>query len=195
MRALTAPLEELGELDEIKKQLKKKDGCVSLTGCVESQKVHMIYGLSEGCKNRLIITFSDLRVKELLEDCRFYDRNAMSYPAKDLIFYQADIHGNQLVTERIRCLRRMLEGKPVTVVTTLSGLMTPQVPLSVFRQRLLKIDQNTQIDETDISRQLVEMGYEKSYQVESPGQFSIRGGIVDIYDLTEENPYRIELWG
>ena len=195
MRALTAPLEELGELDEIKKQLKKKDGCVSLTGCVESQKVHMIYGLSEGCKNRLIITFSDLRVKELLEDCRFYDRNAMSYPAKDLIFYQADIHGNQLVTERIRCLRRMLEGKPVTVVTTLSGLMTPQVPLSVFRQQLLKIDQNTQIDEADISRQLVEMGYEKSYQVESPGQFSIRGGIVDIYDLTEENPYRIELWG
>jgi len=195
MRALTAPLEELGELGEIKKQLKKKDGCVSLTGCVESQKVHMIYGLSEGCKNRLIITFSDLRVKELLEDCRFYDRNAMSYPAKDLIFYQADIHGNQLVTERIRCLRRMLEGKPVTVVTTLSGLMTPQVPLSVFRQQLLKIDQNTQIDEADISRQLVEMGYEKSYQVESPGQFSIRGGIVDIYDLTEENPYRIELWG
>ena len=39
------------------------------------------------------------------------------------------------------------------------------------------------------------MGYEKNYQVEGPGQFSIRGGIVDVFDLTEENPYRIELWG
>lgn len=39
------------------------------------------------------------------------------------------------------------------------------------------------------------MGYEKSPQVEEPGQFSIRGGIIDIFDMTEENPYRIELWG
>ena len=46
-----------------------------------------------------------------------------------------------------------------------------------------------------IARQLVKMGYEKNYQVEAPGQFSVRGGIVDIFDLTRENPVRIELWG
>ena len=105
MRALTAPLEELGELEELKKQLKKEHTCVSLTGCVESQKLHMIYGVGEGFQNKLIVTFSDLRVKELMEDYRFYDRNVMAYPSKDLIFYQADIHGNQLVKERIKCLR------------------------------------------------------------------------------------------
>ena len=42
---------------------------------------------------------------------------------------------------------------------------------------------------------LVHMGYERVGQVEMPGQFSIRGGIIDIYSLTEENPWRIELWG
>ena len=195
MRALTAPLEELGELEELKKQLKKEHTCVSLTGCVESQKLHMIYGVGEGFQNKLIVTFSDLRVKELMEDCRFYDRNVMAYPSKDLIFYQADIHGNQLVKERIKCLRRMLEGKPVTVITTFSGLMTPQIPLSTWQQHLLKIDGKTSVDERKLAEKLVEMGYEKNYQVEAPGQFSIRGGIVDIFDLTEENPYRIELWG
>ena len=195
MRALTAPLEELGELEELKKQLKKEHTCVSLTGCVESQKLHMIYGVGEGFQNKLIVTFSDLRVKELMEDYRFYDRNVMAYPSKDLIFYQADIHGNQLVKERIKCLRRMLEGKPVTVITTFSGLMTPQIPLSTWQQHLLKIDGKTPVDERKLAEKLVEMGYEKNYQVEAPGQFSIRGGIVDIFDLTEENPYRIELWG
>ena len=195
MRALTAPLEELGELEELKKQLKKEHACVSLTGCVESQKLHMIYGVGEGFQNKLIVTFSDLRVKELMEDYRFYDRNVMAYPSKDLIFYQADIHGNQLVKERIKCLRRMLEGKPVTVITTFSGLMTPQIPLSAWQQHLLKIDGKTSVDERKLAEKLVEMGYEKNYQVEAPGQFSIRGGIVDIFDLTEENPYRIELWG
>ena len=83
MRVLTAPLEELGEFMEVKARLQKKPGCVSLTGCIESQKLHMIYGLGNGFKNRLIVTFSDLRVKELMEDYRFYDRNVLAYPAKD----------------------------------------------------------------------------------------------------------------
>ena len=190
-----APLEELGEIEEIKKQLKKGRFCASLTGCMESQKLHMIYGLGDGFKNKLIVTFSDQRVKELMEDYRFYDRNVKVYPAKDLIFYQADIHGNQLVTERIKCLKRMLEGKPITVITTFSALMTPQIPLTVWKEHLLVIDRKSEIDEKKLAERLVEMGYEKNYQVEAPGQFSIRGGIVDIFDLTEENPYRIELWG
>ncbi len=195
MRVLTAPLEELGEFEEIRKILQRQKACVSLTGCVESQKLHMIYGLGEGFRNRLIITFSDVRVKEILEDYRFYDRNVMAYPAKDLIFYQADVHGNQLVTERIRCLKRMLEEKPVTVVTTFSSLMAPQIPLALWREHLLKIDEASRIDEKELAKSLVSMGYEKNYQVQAPGEFSIRGGIVDIFDLTEENPYRIELWG
>ena len=195
MEALLAPLRELGEYDELAGLLKKKHGLVSLTGCVESQKLHMIYGLGQGIRNKLIVTFSDLRVKELMEDYRFYDRNVAAYPARDLIFYQADIRGNQLTAERIKCLRRILEGKPVTVVTTFSSLMAPQIPLSVWQEHLISIDGQTQVDERELAGKLVELGYEKSYQVEAPGQFSIRGGIVDIFDLTEENPYRIELWG
>ena len=196
MKVLTAPLLELGEFEEIKRKLAREErACISVTGAMESQKLHMIYGVGEEFKNRLIVTFSDLRVKEMLEDYRFYDRNVTSYPARDLIFYQADIHGNQLVTERIKCLKRMLEGKPVTVITTFSALMAPQIPLCVWKENLLTINGASRLDEKELARRLVEMGYVKNYQVEAPGQFSIRGGIVDIFDLTEENPYRIELWG
>lgn len=193
--ALTAPLTELGEFEEIKKRLKKEQTCVALTGCLESQKLHMVYGIGNEFQNRLIVTFSELRVKELMEDYRFYDRKVTAYPAKDLIFYQADIHSNQLTAERIKCLRRILEGEAVTVVTTFSSLMTPQIPLSVWKEHLLVIDEGASLEEKCLAEQLVELGYEKNYQVEAPGQFSIRGGIVDIFDLTEENPYRIELWG
>lgn len=195
MRALRAPLAELGEYEDLKALLKKPGKCVALSGCVESQKLHMADGLSEGYKNKLIVTFSDLRVKEIQEDYRFYDRNVTTYPARDLIFYQADIHSNQLTKERIKCLRRILEGKPFTVVTTFSSLMSPQIPLPVWQESVISIDKKTEIDEQKLARKLVELGYEKNYQVEAPGQFSIRGGIVDVFDLTEENPYRIELWG
>ncbi len=195
MRVLTAPLHELGEFEEVKALLKKPGKTVALTGCPESQKLHMVYGLSEGYRNKLIVTFSDIRVKEIKEDYKFYDRNVTSYPAKDLIFYQADIHSNQLSKERIQCMKRILEGKPVTIVTTFSSLMAPQIPLEVWKEHIISIDKNTELSEKELAHKLIEMGYEKNYQVETPGQFSIRGGIVDIYDLTQENPYRIELWG
>ncbi len=195
MRTFTAPLYELGEFEEITKLLSKPQAAVSLMGCVDSQKLHMAYGLSEGFKYKIIVTYNDLRAKAIFEDCKLYDKNVTMYPAKDLIFYQADIHGNQIVTERIKALRRVIEGRPLTVVTTFDSFMTPQVPLSVLEKNVIHIDCQAPVNERRLAQKLVEMGYEKNYQVESPGQFSIRGGIIDIFDLTEENPYRIELWG
>lgn len=195
MRALLAPLEELAEYEEIKRALTKEKAAVSLSGCVDSEKLHIIYGLSDGFRYKIIATYSDLKAKELYEDYKFYDRNVTLYPAKDLIFFQADIHGNQLVMERMKCLRRLLEGRPVTVITTYDALMAPQIPVEVFRRHVIPIDKRTPVVESELAARLVELGYEKNYQVEAPGQFSIRGGIIDIFDLTEENPYRIELWG
>ena len=86
MRTFTAPLYELGEFEEIRKLL-KKPGAAALTGCVDSQKLHMIYGLSDGFWIKVIVTYSDLKAKELYEEYKFYDRNVMLYPAKDLIFF------------------------------------------------------------------------------------------------------------
>ncbi|MDE6063979.1 MAG: transcription-repair coupling factor, partial [Lachnospiraceae bacterium] len=208
MQALLAPLRELAEYEEIRKLVYGKGALgagkeaaqgfkgqsVALTGCVESQKLHMVYGLSEGFRHKVIVTYSDLRAKEIYEEYKFYDRNVMLYPAKDLIFFQADIHGNRLTSERIKVLRRITEGRPFTLVTTFAALMTPQAAWNVETDTVF-INKRTAMEESALSKKLVAMGYEKSYQVENPGQFSVRGGIVDIFDVTEENPYRVELWG
>ena len=196
MEALRAPLRELGEFEEIQKKLNRKEPvCLGLSGCVDSQKLHMIFGLGEGFRYKLIITYSDQRMREIYEDYKFYDRNVCMYPAKDLIFFQADIHGNQLVTERWKVLRRLLEGAPLTIVTTLDSLMEPRIPLEQVKKDIVHINSAGQVQERELAGKLVKLGYEKAYQVEAPGQFSVRGGIVDVFDLTEENPYRIELWG
>lgn len=193
MQALLAPLRELAEYNRVKESIQKGSEPVALTGCVDSQKLHLIYGLSDGLRYKVIVTYSDIKAKELYEEYKFYDRNVMLYPAKDLIFFQADIHGNQLTRERIRTLRRIAEKKPVTIVTTYAALMTPQVMWE--SENIIEAQRGGCLEEAALAKKLVAMGYEKSYQVESPGQFSIRGGIIDVFDLTEENPYRIELWG
>ncbi len=194
MQALLAPLQELAEYGQVREDIRRGRTPVALSGCVDSQKLHMIYGLSEGLRYKVIVTYSDLKARELYEEYRFYDRNTLLYPAKDLIFFQADIHGNQLTMERVRVLRRIAEGKPLTLITTFAALMTPQVQWNP-QEDILTVENGGTVDETALASRLAALGYEKAYQVENCGQFSIRGGIVDIYDLTEENPYRIELWG
>ncbi len=195
MEGLMMPLGEMAGFLQMKDLLVQKREKISLTGCVDSQKVHMMAGLGERFKYKVIVTFSDLRAKEIAQDYTFYDRNVVLYPGKDLIFYQADIHGNQLVKERIQVLKRILEGKPITVITTFSAFMSPMMPMEVFRNYTIEIHKGGEISERELSKRLVSMGYEKTHQVEAPGQFSVRGGIVDIFDLTQENPFRLELWG
>lgn len=194
MQALLAPLGELAEYDQIRDLILKKQGIAALSGCVDSQKLHMIYGLSQGFGCKVIVTYNEIRAKEIYEEYKFYDRNVLLYPAKDLIFFQADIHGNRLITERVKVLRRLCEGRPFTMVTTFAALMAPQVQWDMEKDTIL-VEKHKAVEETGLAVQLSAMGYERTYQVEAPGQFSIRGGIIDVFDLTEENPYRIELWG
>jgi len=67
--------------------------------------------------------------------------------------------------------------------------------LEKIKEQLIHYESDSTVDIEQLKNQLVALGYERVGQVEMPGQFSVRGGIVDIYCLTEENPWRIELWG
>lgn len=211
MNVFTDPLRELEAYKYIKEKLEPAEGSVPggrergrgifADSCSDPQKAHLLYtlcreeDLSPGARLRLVLTYSDLRARELAQDCSFYDRNVAVFPTRDLIFYQADLRGNEIDKERLRCLRRILEGKPVTVVTTFSALLTPQIPLRVLRDNVLGIGKRDIVDPAVIADRLTGMGYEKNYQTERPGQFAVRGDIIDIFDLTQENPVRIELWG
>lgn len=195
MKALLDPLEHVGRFDELKRQLEKEQGIAVVTGTMESQKAHLAAGLSQDVKYRLLIAENELKARELYEDFRLYDPEVMYYPAKDLIFYQADISGNLLTRERIRVLRAILERKELTVVTSTGGCMDHLLPLSVFQEHCIHLKNDSGLDLESMKKELVRLGYEREAQVERHGQFSVRGGILDIFPLTEENPWRIELWG
>ncbi|MCR5311393.1 MAG: transcription-repair coupling factor [Lachnospiraceae bacterium] len=194
MKALTGPLSELAGFEEAKKNLSDKK-CVGVSGCVDSQKWNLAFSFAENYSDRLIITYSDKRVKEIYEDYRLYDKNVRMFPAKDAIFYQADVHGTKITRERIGCYKRLIMGLPCTLITTFGGLMNAQAGLDILKNRILRISVGETLDLSELTRGLCALGYEKTYQVESGGQFAVRGGIVDVYDFTENNPYRIELWG
>jgi len=195
MKAFTSPLNGLEEFGQIRNGLKKNRGVLQVSGCIEAQKSHFMYCAGEGFARRLIITYSDLRAKEIYENYSFFDRKALIYPARDLMFYNADVQSGQIARQRMGVLRALLEEEEVTVITTLTGCMERLLPLEAMRSHILEFDLTSTIDLQKLSAQLSEMGYEKTVQAEIPGQFAVRGGIVDIFPLTEELPVRIELWG
>lgn len=195
MKAFLTPLQGLAEFEQIKEKSKMNKGILQVSGCMESQKSHLMYGLSGIAPYRLILAEDERRAREIYEDYRFYDRKVYSYPAKDLLFFQADIHGNLLIRQRMKVIKALLEEKELTVVTSIDGCMDFLEPLEKIKEQLIHYESDSTVDIEQLKNQLVALGYERVGQVEMPGQFSVRGGIVDIYCLTEENPWRIELWG
>ena len=195
MKAFLTPLQGLAEFEQIKEKSKTNKGILQVSGCMESQKSHLMYGLSGIAPYRLILAEDERRAREIYEDYRFYDRKVYSYPAKDLLFFQADIHGNLLIRQRMKVIKALLEEKELTVVTSIDGCMDFLESLEKIKEQLIHYESDSTVDIEQLKNQLVVLGYERVGQVEMPGQFSVRGGIVDIYCLTEENPWRIELWG
>lgn len=195
MNVFAQPLSELEEFQNALKRMRSDTGIVQIAGCMDNQKAHMISGTSDGFRNRIIVTFSEQKAKELQESYRFFDRETAYYPAKDILFYQSDIRGNQLTKERILVWKKLLRREPVTVVTTFDGLMNRMAELKYFADAVQTWKIGDELDLNEVRARLVAMGYVNNYQVEAPGEFAIRGGILDVFPLTEENPYRIELWG
>ncbi len=195
MQALLKPLNELAEFEELYKIRRDGAGMIRVSGCVNSQKTHMMYALSDGCKYKVIACSGESKAKQVYEEYKFLDPDTYFYPAKDLLFYQADIRSKELISQRMEVHKALLSGEALTVVTSFDAFMDSLIPKEGIKSRVIQITYDSVIDMEKLLWELTQIGYDREVQIESPGQFAVRGGILDIYPLTEELPIRIELWG
>ncbi|MEG0108055.1 MAG: transcription-repair coupling factor [Lachnospiraceae bacterium] len=195
MRAFLGPLEELSEFESIQKVKKEQAGMIQIAGSTNSQRTHLMYALGDGSSFKIIAAPNESRAKKIYEEYRFLDEHIYFYPAKDLLFYHADLRGKMLIKQRMEVIQGLLEEKEITVVTSFDGFMDSLLPLSVMKERIISIHNGQTINFEELKNSMVQLGYEREIQIEGPGQFAVRGGIFDIYPLTEELPIRIELWG
>ena len=148
-----------------------------------------------GDQPRLIVTYSEDRAKEIYEAFHFFDRNTLYYPAKDVLFYSADIHGHTILAQRMEVIRAILEGNVTTVVVSVDALLNKVVPLEEVRKHVIQLKTGDTLHLDEFKKVLVSEGYERNDWVDGVGQFAIRGGILDIFPMSSDCPYRIELWG
>ena len=207
MNTFFKPVNDTAAIEQLNKELSADGGRTAvISGCIDTQKVHISSAVAQNYKFMLVITSDEAKARNMCDDAAFFNGEALYYPAKDAIFYSADVTGNQITGQRLKCISRLIEhikavdskdgqdGGLLTLVTTIDGVSDRLVPLKRYMESVITIDSTSEIDTEKLAKKMVQMGFTRTGMVEDKGQFSIRGGIVDIFSYTDEAPVRIELW-
>ncbi len=166
---------------------------ISVAGLSEGARAQFIYQLAFG-KRGLIVLANDLEAKAVWEDFKFFQKDAMFFPTKDYIFHNVDAFAKDSERKRLEVLDRFLKSTDGKIVTSLDALMSYTIPFDRFNKNRISIKVGMEIENDELSEKLIAMGYTKEDMVESGGQFSVRGGIIDIFSPNHPNPVRIELF-
>lgn len=193
MKALIEPVSKLHEIREIE----NKKFPLLIRGLVDVERCNIIEVLTQKLKkrHRLIITYDEIRGRQLYEDLRLYDSTTMFYQAKDFMFFSADIHGSAIVASRLEVIKRLIDASPTTIVLSVEALLDKVLPINYLKKNTLKIVRGKSYDLHKLSKELVKLGYEKKGQVTGKGEFAVRGAVFDVFSLTEELPTRVEFFG
>ncbi len=144
---------------------------------------------------KMIVTYNEDRAKEIMEAYTFFDRDVLYYPSKDVLFYSADIHGHTILRQRMEVVKNIIEGTVSTVVVSIDALLNKIIPLEEMKKNIVTFTMGETLNLDEVKKILISLGYERSDWVDGVGQFAIRGGILDIFPMSSECPFRVELWG
>ena len=193
--------ENIYQNDKIKKllELTKTKDKVKVVGPEEACFSFMVSNIIQKLNKKvLIITHDNSRIETIYEDMiRVIDKERVSiFPEIEALPHEKINPDYNILKERISVLNEMqFANHENVVITSGTSILRKLMPKKYFRKKSIDINIDSEINLNEISTRLVQLGYEREKMVEEPGQFSIRGGILDIYTLVYDNPVRIELFG
>ncbi len=188
------PLPKISQYVELRDELKTHKAPVSVTGCMTSQKAELIGGLSKDYGQTLYICRDERALTPVFNDLKNFAGDIWIYPPKDLLFHSSDVRGGYVTNERMQALKHLVKGDRGTLITTIDALMDKIADGEDLRANSLRVYESMVIEPTELAKILASMSYERVPEVERRGEFSVRGGIIDIYPVTEDGPCRIEFF-
>ena len=190
------PLIRSEEFIELESYIKGDKHPIEIEGLSESGKSYVINGIYEvSDKPVVIITNSDMEAKNLYEDLNLYLSNVYYFPAKEIVFYNVDAISGDLRWARLNVIKEILSNNKNIIVTSIDAFAARYTPKNLFITHTVSINVGDEVDFKELSKILVEAGYDRVDVVEGKGEFSLRGGLLDLFPTNSIYPYRIELFG
>lgn len=192
----TKPIKSLGEVKDIEEALITGEVPVLAYGLTESQKPHIAhYIMNELNKTVLFISYDDVEARRVYNDLySFTGGNAFLYPSKEALFYKIDAISLDITSERLSAIKKLIDDRPHAIVAPADAIVGKLIPMELFKKYMYTYKVGDIIKIEELSKNLTAMGYERVQMVEGKGQFSIRGGIIDIFPPIDDYAYRIELF-
>lgn len=196
MNAFTNPLLSLGEYASLLDSIKSGENPVKITGPSESQKAHVVYSLSQHLNGKcVVITYNDIQARRLFEDISFFAGNqALLLQPKEMILFSVAAKNNDIVFNRLSVLKKIADGDFSIVVASIDAMVGKLMPPDMFARHTVNLKAGQEIRLEPLLEELVVMGYESTGIVEGKGQFSRRGGILDVFPVNGEYAVRIEFF-
>ena len=197
LKGLMRPLEESSNFSEVIGCLQKGQLPINLSGLSDSGKSYVINGIFEKVDNSIVvITHNEIDAKNLYEDLSLYSTDVYFLPIREVVFYNVDAISGDLRWARLKVINEILKKREKKIiVTSVDAMTTLYTPKQKYLEYSLTIKQGEEVDLKDISTKLMNCGYERVEVVEGKGEFSFRGGILDVFPPNAVYPYRIELFG
>lgn len=169
---------------------------IAINGLSDAQRHHFAGSLLlQTRKKCLYVAANDLQARKAFRNLQgLIPEGVFYFPFREKMLYDIEAKSHDQAFQRIECLRRFLDRDYSVVVLSCESVLDYFMPPEDYRTRRFTLETGGKISLEDISSRLVELGYEREEQVEGPGQFAIRGGILDIYSVQYANPVRIELF-
>ncbi len=196
MNLFTDPLLKLSEYNALLSSIRQNRGVISVVGPSDSQKIHLLYSLCSHTKTRgLFITYNEMQARRAFEDFSlFLGEDVVYFPPKETMLYNVEARSNDIIYQRVNTLLRCVQGDYKMLVIPVEALIQIVSPMDMFKNGVLNLQIGMQLDLKELVSKLVLYGYERVEMVEGKAQFAIRGGIIDVFAINNEQPLRIELF-
>jgi len=195
MNTILGELGKSSKFCEYVKSIENKKSPIAISGLTDVGMVQMIAATKEFVKKPIcIITYNEIQARKIVEDLKYFTDKVIYLPKKEIVTYDYIAESKDLPYERIEALNKIQELKTGIIVTTVEASIQKMISKDELYKNILsfKIGEEYKLDE--IKQKLVDLGYVRYDLIDGRGQFSVRGGIVDI-SITEKTGLRIEFWG
>ena len=191
----------LGELGkspkfcEYIKKIENQKSPIVISGLTDVGMSQMISATKEFIKRPIcVITYNEIQARKIVDDLSYFTDKVIYLPKKEIVTYDYVAESKDLPYQRIEALNKIHEMKTGIVVTTAEAAIQKMISSKTLYKNTLKFKIGDEYKLEDVKQKLIDLGYVRYDLIDGRGQFSVRGGIVDI-SVTEKTGIRIEFWG
>ena len=196
MNTIIGELGKSNKFVDLSNQIENKKSPISISGLTDVGMVELLSAINQYNKKPiLLITYNEIQAKQILEIIENFEKEkAVLFPKKEIVTYDFVAESKDLPYERIETLNKIKDKRNLIVVTTIEALMQKLPPKEILFKNILEFKVGDIYNLEELKKTLVNLGYSRCEFIEGRGQFSVRGGIVDI-SINENLGVRIEFWG